>query len=108
MTNALKYGATKVDVQLAPYEHQYCLTVSDNGKGLPADFGVDKMSGLGMKVITSLVKNLGGSLSHQPNANIGGTAFQIIFSPMLSLRELFARQGEWDGFDRESYLIPTT
>lgn len=86
VTNALKYGATKVDVQLAPYEHQYCLTVSDNGKGLPADFGVDKMSGLGMKVITSLVKNLGGSLSHQPNANIGGTAFQIIFSPMLSLR----------------------
>jgi len=32
-----------------------------------------------MKVITELVKNLDGSLSHEPNADLGGTAFQIIF-----------------------------
>ncbi|MHC8305357.1 sensor histidine kinase [Pseudomonas sp. PB3P13] len=85
VTNALKYGASRVDVQLAPNAHQYCLTVRDNGKGLPADFDVNQMSGLGMKVITSLVRNLGGSLSHESDAN-GGTVFQILFSPMLSSR----------------------
>ncbi|WP_439877453.1 sensor histidine kinase [Pseudomonas prosekii] len=88
VTNALKYGASKVTVQLSPYKHQYCLTVSDNGRGLPADFHVDKMSGLGMKVITSLVKNLGGSLSHERNEDFSGTAFQIIFSPMMSSHPL--------------------
>ncbi|MFJ7797251.1 sensor histidine kinase [Pseudomonas sp. NPDC096950] len=84
VTNALKYGASKVNVKLTPYQQQYCLTVSDNGSGLPANFDVDKMSGLGMKVITSLVRNLGGSLSHERNANLGGTTFQIFFSPMMS------------------------
>ncbi|MHC8373537.1 sensor histidine kinase [Pseudomonas sp. MDT1-85] len=84
VTNALKYGASKVHVHLAPFQHQYCLTVSDNGRGLPADFDVDKMSGLGMKVITTLVKNLGGTLSHGPDAHFNGTAFQMIFSPILS------------------------
>lgn len=86
VTNALKYGASKVKVELAPYQNQYRLTVSDNGKGLPDEFDVDKMSGLGMKVITSLVRNLGGTLSHEPNANLDGTAFQIVFSPVLSSR----------------------
>lgn len=84
VTNALKYGASKVHVRLAPFQHQYCLTVSDNGRGLPADFDVDKMSGLGMKVITTLVKNLGGTLSHGADADFNGTAFQMIFSPILS------------------------
>jgi len=79
VTNALKYGASKINVHLTPYQHQCCLTVSDNGRGLPTDFDVHKMSGLGMKVITELVKNLDGSLSHEPNADLGGTAFQIIF-----------------------------
>lgn len=86
VTNALKNGASKVNVHLAPYQHQYGLTVSDNGKGLPAGFDVNKMSGLGMKVITSLVKNLGGLLSHEPSADLGGTMFQIIFSPVLISR----------------------
>ncbi len=39
-----------------------------------------------MKVITELVKNLDGSLSHEPNADLGGTAFQIIFSPVFKTR----------------------
>lgn len=86
VTNALKYGASKVHVQLTPYHHQYCLTVSDDGRGLPADFDIDKMTGLGMKVITSLVKNLGGSLIHGRNADLSGTVFQIFFSPMMSSR----------------------
>lgn len=86
VTNALKNGASKVDVQLAPYQHEYSLTVRDNGRGLPDNFDVNKMSGLGMKVITSLVKNLGGRLSHEPDAKVSGTAFRIIFSPVLSLR----------------------
>lgn len=83
VTNALKYGASKVNVQLAPLQRQCRLTVSDNGRGLPADFNVDNMSGLGMKVITTLVKSLGGSLSHEPSGDKGGTAFQIVFFPML-------------------------
>lgn len=87
VTNALKNGASKVNVQLAPFQHQFCLIVSDNGRGLPSDFDVNKMSGLGMKVITSLVRNLDGSLSHMPDPKLGGTAFQIIFSPKLNSRQ---------------------
>lgn len=86
VTNAVKNGASKLCVELAACQHGYRLTVSDNGKGLPENFDINKMPGLGMKVITSLAKNLGGSLTHERNANVEGTTFQIVFSPVMDVR----------------------
>jgi two-component sensor histidine kinase len=39
------------------------LTVSDNGAGLPADFDLDKATSLGLKLVHSLVGQLGGEIS---------------------------------------------
>lgn len=85
VTNAVKNGASQLKVELASVQPGYRLTVSDNGRGLPTDFDVNKMPGLGMKVITSLAKNLGGSLTHKRNEHVEGTTFQIVFSPVLSV-----------------------
>jgi PAS domain S-box-containing protein len=38
------------------------LTVQDNGRGLPADFDVEKSSSMGIKLAMSLAKRLGGEL----------------------------------------------
>ncbi len=45
----------------------YVLTVSDNGKGMPADYKIDEASKLGMRIITTLVRQLSGSMEHVPS-----------------------------------------
>lgn len=81
VTNALKYGATSVKIQLSQSSEtgQYCLSVADNGAGLPADFTPEAMPGLGMRVIASLVRNLDGVLSYASDEELGGTRFMVSF-----------------------------
>lgn len=80
VTNALKYGATSLNVQLSQTDDvQYCLSVTDNGAGLPANFTPEAMPGLGMKVIVSLVRNLNGVLSYASDEEMGGTRFMVSF-----------------------------
>jgi two-component system, sensor histidine kinase PdtaS len=47
------------------------LSVSDNGRGLPADFDMAKSKGLGMRVVMALTKQLGGNITH--HSSIDGT-----------------------------------
>lgn len=44
-----------------------CLTVSDNGKGLPDDFKRDQSDTLGMFIVRSLVEQLNGSIKIDPS-----------------------------------------
>lgn len=80
VTNAVKQGASNVQVALTRRDvDEYSLSVSDDGHGLPADFAPDDMAGLGMKVVTSLVRNLQGSLAHGPGPAGRGTRFEVSF-----------------------------
>ena len=65
-TNALKYAgdAGPIKVTLAPVERDVVLTVSDCGPGMPADFDIALASrdSLGMRMIASLARQLGGHI----------------------------------------------
>ena len=59
VTNALKYGAGTVKVELRISAKEVVLTVEDEGRGLPPDFDPTKSRGLGMRVVTGLLRTQG-------------------------------------------------
>jgi two-component sensor histidine kinase len=69
VTNALKYayepeqpGAVEVDIRPQP-DRQVCLTVSDQGRGLPEDWATgERQSGLGMKLIRAMLQQVNGDM----------------------------------------------
>jgi two-component sensor histidine kinase len=63
VTNALKYGAGTITVSLEPdREKGYALSVSNDGPGLPEGFDPAARKGLGMRIVRSLVEQIGGEL----------------------------------------------
>ncbi len=82
ITNTFKYGVcafqkNRIEVSLkSENENNYKLIYRDNGKGLPADFNIQKSTSLGMKVIQLLTKQLGGKLNFY---NDNGSVFEIPF-----------------------------
>lgn len=84
VTNAFKYaypdGAGDVRVMIQPSEPGHLrLTVCDQGAGLPPEFDATKSKSLGMKLIASLGRQLGGRPEWQ-SAN-PGTRFVLDFYP---------------------------
>ena len=66
ITNACKYSAVdsgNVGIELAAAGGEIRLEVSNEGSGMPADFDPVKSSGLGLRVIDSLTRRLGGRIS---------------------------------------------
>jgi two-component sensor histidine kinase len=82
VTNAAKHGAQNVAVSLVIDDSgRNRLTVTDDGKGLLTDFDPFASTGLGMKVISSLVSRLKGKLSFtSPKAGGAGVQFTVLFS----------------------------
>lgn len=76
-TNAAKHGSGRIKVS---FEHSpsgnYCLSVSDEGTALAADFDPAKAPGLGMKVVHSLASQLGGKLVVNADR---GAQFTVLF-----------------------------
>lgn len=66
VTNALKYAGVNatapVTVSLGRSSDKLCLSVADQGPGLPEDFQPEASNGLGMQVVLMLVRQLGGRL----------------------------------------------
>ena len=63
ITNAAKYAKGDIVVRLETSPTLgHSLSVSDDGPGLPADFDPARSKGLGMKIISSLIKQIGGKL----------------------------------------------
>jgi two-component sensor histidine kinase len=57
---------------------QLCLTVSDDGHGLPADFNMETDLGLGLEIVrTSVIEDMQGTFHLGPAANGLGTLAQI-------------------------------
>jgi two-component sensor histidine kinase len=87
ITNSAKYAKSNITVRLkaTPSTTGHSLSVSDDGPGLPAGFDPDASKGLGMKIIGSLVKQIGGKLQIASGENGQGATFTVTFrSPRLA------------------------
>jgi two-component sensor histidine kinase len=87
VTNAIKYAfgpgreGEKNEIGVSFREREdgkYLLTVSDNGMGLPESFDLGTAASLGLKLVHTLVEQLGGEVSL---AVTPGTTWTIICPP---------------------------
>jgi len=80
ITNSAKYAEGHVSVRIeATSPTDRSLSVVDDGPGMPAGFRPEDSKGLGMKIVLSLVKQIGGTLSIVPGDNGRGTRFLVKF-----------------------------
>ena len=81
ITNSIKYAKGRITVRLqTTFGKGYALSVSDEGPGLPEGFNPTETNGLGMKLISSLVRQIGGQLQIARGDNGKGTQFTVLFS----------------------------
>ena len=80
ITNAAKHGNGHIAVSLkSQSEKGYSLSVANNGPVLPDAFDPEACKGLGMKVIRSYVKLIGGELRFGPGDRNQGARFTVLF-----------------------------
>jgi two-component sensor histidine kinase len=80
VTNAAKHGSGEVHVAFKVDGGRRELSVCDEGEGLPAGFEPEANGpGLGMKVVTSLARQLGGRLTASPRLGGQGCCFRVTF-----------------------------
>jgi two-component sensor histidine kinase len=79
VTNAAKHGAGEVNVFYRADGAARELSVCDQGEGVPENFDAAGSSGLGMKVVGLLAKQLGGKLAVGQNPNGTGACFRVAF-----------------------------
>ena len=84
VTNAAKHGAGRVAVVYKADGSARELSVCDEGDGVPHDFDPRQSSGLGMKVVSQLARQLGGKLVVSENPAGKGACFQIAFGDRLA------------------------
>lgn len=60
-----------------PSPNQLCLTVRDNGLGLPCQTSLETLSSLGLQLVRNLTQQINGQVSLQPVPQ--GTEFQLVF-----------------------------
>jgi two-component sensor histidine kinase len=86
ITNSLKYafkkekqGEIEVTLSQLPKNH-IRIVVSDNGKGLPADFDINNLNSFGLKLIRGLTDEIDGSLVFE---SFQGTGIIIEFEKFI-------------------------
>ena len=80
VTNAAKHGAGRIDVAFHTAGDLNELIVCDEGSGLAKGFDPQAVSaGLGMRVINTLAKQLGGALQTSPRETGEGACFSVRF-----------------------------
>jgi two-component sensor histidine kinase len=81
VTNAAKHGTGTIEVAYRKEDGVHELSVCDEGDGLPPDFDPQtSVSGLGMRVIKSLVGQLNGTMTACSNPVGRGSCFTVSFS----------------------------
>lgn len=91
VSNSFKYAFTDNNKSLITIvidstdNLNYQLTVSDNGKGMPADFQLKDSKSLGLKLVTILSRQLRGSLHFEVGE---GTTFTIKFKDLKVFNSL--------------------
>ena len=81
ITNSIKYGKGGIVVGLQGPPMGCALSISDGGPGLPRGFNPAATKGLGMKLISALVKQIDGVLDIGKGDHCEGTRFTVRFSP---------------------------
>jgi len=71
-------GGGHLRVALHQQDGEVILEVEDNGPGLPQDFDVSSTPTLGMTLVASLVRQLGGELTAD-GGDLGGARFRLVF-----------------------------
>ena len=80
ITNSAKYAKSHITVRIETMSAtHYALSVLDDGPGLPLDFEPANSTGLGMKIIQALVKQIGGALQIARHENGHGARFTVTF-----------------------------
>ena len=80
ITNSAKYAKSNITVRLDTSPSiGHSLSVLDDGPGLPAGYDPVASKGLGMKIITSLVGQIGGKLKIAPGERGRGAIFTVAF-----------------------------
>lgn len=80
VTNAAKHSMGRIDVAFTIGGHTQELQVCDDGAGLPADFNPDEnVTGLGMRVLKTLTRQLDGRMTTRSNPLGHGACFTITF-----------------------------
>jgi len=85
ITNSAKYAKGDIAVRMERSATAHLLSVSDGGPGLPPEFGPADSKGLGMKIIKSLVKQIGGTLQVASGEGDRGTRVTVAFESPLAL-----------------------
>ena len=86
ITNSAKYARSNITVRLETTPTiGHSLSVSDDGPGLPKGFDPARSKGLGMKIIATLVKQIGGALLIAPREDGHGTRFTVKFTPPFAV-----------------------
>lgn len=80
VTNSAKYAKGTITVRLELVPEGYSLSVLDDGPGLPDGFMPSGHKGLGMKIIQSLVKQIGGEFQIGRGDCDRGARFTILFN----------------------------
>jgi PAS domain S-box-containing protein len=87
VSNAMKYawkgkkkGKLKATLKEKP-EDLVCITIADDGVGLPKDFQYDKTDSLGIQLVYTLVEQLDAIL--KVNSSAKGTSFNIEFKRVV-------------------------
>ena len=81
VTNALKHGKGRITVKLEPHARKgYALSVCNEGPALPAGFDPATCDGLGMKLVSSFVEQIGGELQIDRGEGNHGTRFTVLFT----------------------------
>ncbi|MFC1458093.1 sensor histidine kinase [Microvirga arabica] len=84
LTNSLKYafpddrGGT-ITVDFSRESDTFRVAVADDGVGLPPESRPGPSSGLGTRLIRSMVAQLGGTINVEPNGNGAGTVITVRF-----------------------------
>jgi two-component sensor histidine kinase len=87
ITNSAKYAKSSITVRLETDPAVgHLLSVLDDGPGLPAGFDPAASKGFGMKIISTLVKQIGGKLQIASGDNDRGARFTVTFcAPRLAI-----------------------
>ncbi len=81
IANAAKYGNGRIAVSLQPDPaYGYALSVSNDGPALPERFDPGASRGLGMRIIQSFARQIGGELRIGRGDDGQGVRFTVLFS----------------------------
>jgi two-component system, sensor histidine kinase PdtaS len=81
ITNAAKYGNSRITIALQPNPEYGCaLAVSNDGPALPEGSDPGASKGLGMRIIQSFARQIGGELRIGRGHDGQGASFTVLFS----------------------------